>query len=221
MSKDPVAAQSGFLCMYMSNHPDTLVSYVKHYGHVKGTVKSAKMTSIDTNGMDFTYTTPDNSTQSVRVPFDPPLMGYEEVKPRMLSMKVDAEEALGMTRTVHINKLYLSQPDLYIILPAIALLIYTTLSPARLSPTDSPLWGAGSAIRNFVGPLVIKLSWGFMIVAHFLESLYTLRLVSKNHTGFALGAQYVVVTLLFGVVGFRELRKEIQKARIDSIMKGH
>jgi hypothetical protein len=48
--------------------------------------------------MDFTYTTPDNSTQSVRVPFDPPLMGYEEVKPRMLSMKVDAEEALGMVR---------------------------------------------------------------------------------------------------------------------------
>jgi hypothetical protein len=26
---DPVAAKSGFLCMYMSNHPDTLVSYVK------------------------------------------------------------------------------------------------------------------------------------------------------------------------------------------------
>jgi hypothetical protein len=27
---DPVAAKSGFLCMYMSNHPDTLVSYVKY-----------------------------------------------------------------------------------------------------------------------------------------------------------------------------------------------
>jgi hypothetical protein len=30
------------------------------------------------------------------VPFDPPLAGYEEVKPRLLGMKVDAEQALGM-----------------------------------------------------------------------------------------------------------------------------
>lgn len=35
---------------------------------------------------------------SVRIPFDPPLLGYEEVKPRLMSMKVDAEEALGMVR---------------------------------------------------------------------------------------------------------------------------
>jgi hypothetical protein len=32
----------------------------------------------------------------IRVPFDPPLAGYEEVKPRLLGMKVDAEQALGM-----------------------------------------------------------------------------------------------------------------------------
>jgi hypothetical protein len=47
-SSDPVAAKSGFLCMYMSNHPDTLVSYVKHFAKVKGTVTGAKMTAIDT-----------------------------------------------------------------------------------------------------------------------------------------------------------------------------
>jgi hypothetical protein len=34
----------------------------------------------------------------VRVEFDPPLLGYEEVKPRLLSMKVDADEALGTVR---------------------------------------------------------------------------------------------------------------------------
>ena len=33
--------------------------------------------------------------------FEPPLSGYEEVKPRLLSMKLDAEEALGMVRSVH------------------------------------------------------------------------------------------------------------------------
>ena len=34
----------------------------------------------------------------VHVAFDPPLLGYEEVKPRLLGMKVDADEALGTVR---------------------------------------------------------------------------------------------------------------------------
>lgn len=44
---DPVAEKSTFLCMYMSNHPDTLVAYVKYWGKVSELVESAKMTSID------------------------------------------------------------------------------------------------------------------------------------------------------------------------------
>ena len=48
MSKDPVAEKSGFLCMYMSNHPDTLVSYVRYWGKISAQVSSAKMTAIDT-----------------------------------------------------------------------------------------------------------------------------------------------------------------------------
>jgi hypothetical protein len=62
---DPVASRSGFLCTYMSTHPDTLgksfpddvtlmhpeiklVAYVQHFGKVKVPVVSASMTSIDT-----------------------------------------------------------------------------------------------------------------------------------------------------------------------------
>lgn len=37
-----------------------------------------------------------NSLSEIKIPFDPPLLGYEEVKPRLLAMKVDAEEALGI-----------------------------------------------------------------------------------------------------------------------------
>lgn len=48
-SKDPVAEKSSFLCMYMSNHPDTLVAYVKYFGKVQDAVSSASMTSIDSN----------------------------------------------------------------------------------------------------------------------------------------------------------------------------
>lgn len=49
-------------------------------------------------GMDLTYTTKAGATKNVRVVFDPPLAGYEEVKPRLMNMKADAEENLGMVR---------------------------------------------------------------------------------------------------------------------------
>lgn len=49
MGADPVADKSGFLCMYMSNHPDTLVSYVRYWGKITAQVSSAKMNGIDTN----------------------------------------------------------------------------------------------------------------------------------------------------------------------------
>lgn len=37
-----------------------------------------------------------NDKKEVRIQFDPPLAGYEEVKPRLLSMTADAQESLGM-----------------------------------------------------------------------------------------------------------------------------
>lgn len=48
--------------------------------------------------MNIKYQTPSSGNEkiSVRIGFDPPLSGYEEVKPRLLSMKADAEESLGM-----------------------------------------------------------------------------------------------------------------------------
>ena len=32
----------------------------------------------------------------VDIPFDPPMLGYEEVRPRLLQMKIEAEEGIGM-----------------------------------------------------------------------------------------------------------------------------
>jgi hypothetical protein len=51
---DPVADKSGFLRMYMSNHPDTLVAYAKWYGKVKEAISSAEMTAIDSKVSNFT-----------------------------------------------------------------------------------------------------------------------------------------------------------------------
>lgn len=51
-------------------------------------------------GMNLEFKTKDSAAkpQVVRVAFDPPLVGYEEVKPRLLGMKADADEALGTVR---------------------------------------------------------------------------------------------------------------------------
>ena len=38
------------------------------------------------------------SKRDVHVPIDPPLSGYEDVKPRLLEMKAFAQEGLGMVR---------------------------------------------------------------------------------------------------------------------------
>ena len=55
--------------------------------------------------MDLEYKMKDSlassKSQVVRVEFDPPLLGYEEVKPRLLGMKADADEALGTVREIH------------------------------------------------------------------------------------------------------------------------
>ena len=37
-------------------------------------------------------------SRSVRVPIEPPLAGYHDVKPRLLEMKSIAQENLGMVR---------------------------------------------------------------------------------------------------------------------------
>jgi hypothetical protein len=51
-------------------------------------------------GMNLEYNTKDspNRPHIVHIEFDPPLLGYEEVKPRLLGMKADADEALGIVR---------------------------------------------------------------------------------------------------------------------------
>ena len=58
------------------------------------------MTHFLLQGMNLKYNTKDspNKPQIVHIEFDPPLLGYDEVKPRLLGMKADADEALGIVR---------------------------------------------------------------------------------------------------------------------------
>ncbi|EIW52586.1 uncharacterized protein TRAVEDRAFT_155352 [Trametes versicolor FP-101664 SS1] len=216
---DPVAEKSGFLCMYMSNHPDTLVSYVRHWGKVTEHVVSAKMTGIDTKGMNLSYQTKGGATKEVRVVFDPPLAGYEEVKPRLMGMKADAEEELGMVPAPQITSFRFSRNMAYMA-AMVAALIYTTFAPAPGSPNYSPLYAPAHILLANLPSWVLTFSWTILVVTHSLESLYTLALCRKHRTGFVLGAQYILTTLAVGFPAWVEMRRQIQEARIESIMKG-
>ncbi|ETW76764.1 hypothetical protein HETIRDRAFT_327988 [Heterobasidion irregulare TC 32-1] len=215
---DPVADKSGFLCMYMSSHPDTLVSYAKHYGQIREHITSAKMESIDSQGMKLSYQTKANSSrQSVHVPFNPPLAGYEEVKPRLLSMKADADEALGTAKAPPITSFRLPLRT-FQTFSLISFLVYTTYAPVN---DPSPVWAVGQFLHSLVGgQTTMAFIWVFLGVVHAGEGLYATLLAKKHQMPFSTAISYITAITIFGYPVLLDLRSRIQTARIESIMKG-
>ncbi|KAH9475252.1 Strobilurin A biosynthesis cluster protein r1 [Psilocybe cubensis] len=214
MAPDPVAEKSGFLRMYMSNHPDTLVAYAKWFGKVKEVITSAEMTAIDCNSMTLTCTMKGGSKKEVRVPIEPPLSGYEDVKPRLLEMKAFAQEGLGMIKAPHITTFEFPR-DAWVmtVLYFFGLFIYNL-------PGHPSIFGqTADFITAYTGTTVVKWLLWTISGLHSLESIYMYSLCRRHSTGFALGAMYVVSTFFGGFPTWVNLRKKIQAARIDSVMK--
>lgn len=57
--------------------------------------RSCRMEEISKTQMAISYYL-DGKMQAANIPFDPPLSGYEEVRPRLVAMKHDAEDKIGM-----------------------------------------------------------------------------------------------------------------------------
>ncbi|KAI5116910.1 hypothetical protein M0805_000805 [Coniferiporia weirii] len=214
---DPVAEKSKFLCMYMSNHPDTLVAYVKYWGKVGEKVVSAGMTSIDTKGMTLSYKLDGKGDEQkqVRVVFNPPLAGYEEVKPRLLAMAADAQESLGMSKSPQITSFELPSGVYTMGLPLFSLLC-TFISSSFFTPQNEV---AQWLFKIVGGRTVLKVFCLASGVVHIAQAIYVQRLCVKHRTGFSVGFKYVLSTFLFGYTVLVPFRRKIQKARIDSIMK--
>ncbi|KAJ7472017.1 hypothetical protein FB451DRAFT_1251689 [Mycena latifolia] len=213
---DPVAEKSGFLKMYMSNHPDTLVAYAKWYGKVVEPVTSAEMSEISTKSMTLTCTLKNGSKKAVVVAIEPPLAGYEDVKPRLLEMKALAQEGLGMIKSPKLATFQFPNTVFTQTFFPICALLYCTFFPA-----DSALafFAPARFIYPYVQGTILTCSWAFLLVTHFLEALYIFSLARKHAGNFSTGAAYVLGTLLFGFPIWIDMRKRIQAARIDSVMK--
>ncbi|KAJ7582083.1 hypothetical protein C8J56DRAFT_865601 [Mycena floridula] len=210
---DPVAEKSTFLRMYMSSHPDTLIAYAKWYGKVSETIKSAEMAAIDTKSMTLTCTLTDGSKKDVQVVLEPPLSGYDDVKPRLLEMKSLAQEGLGMIKTPKLKGFTLIPrvfTSLFIVLPV----AYLAWSPKH---STVPFFAPANYVQNLV-PHLFEVIAGTLVVVHILETMYVFTLCRK-HTGFLVGAAYTSLTFILGISLIQHLRQRIQKARIDSVMK--
>ncbi|KAJ8522834.1 hypothetical protein ONZ45_g673 [Pleurotus djamor] len=193
---DPVAEKSGFLRMYMSSHPDTLVAYAKWYGKVTEPIASAEMTAIDCRSMTLTCTMRNGSKKVVPVAIEPPMTGYDDVKPRLLEMKAKAQEGLGMIKTPQIDTFELNWGA-----TAKVAFLYGVLSYCSFFPRDSSemIWLPAKLVHSAIrGDYPLKVVWVTLTVAQ---------------TG------YVAATFFGGFTVWAELRRRIQRLRIDSVMK--
>jgi len=223
---DSVASKSTFLSMYMSNHPDTLVAYVKHFGKVPRNVTSAQMKSIDCKGMNLSYLLQSGEGGTVHVKFDPPLAGYDDVKPRLLSMKADAQEALGMLKSPKITSFRLPFSSINVMFVYLSIAYFTFAPPQG---TALPFVPVNVADMLFMPARVVFGAIGFQpsltsivtitTVIHGFESLYTGYLCRRYVKGPLVTAAYLAATMLIGQPIWYDLQKRVQAQRIESVMK--
>lgn len=219
--------------MYMKNHPDTLVAYVKYFGKVRGKVVTAQMTVIDTKGMTLTYHIKSGGNGQVHVPFKPPLAGYDDVKPRLLSMKAEAQEGLGMIKAPQLTTFeippYLVSVTLLICLIPAYFTCYPPLGTSFQIPFTSNEIPANVVdtffhpARAFIAMIGFqpKLKWiaGMTLAAHAVESLYTWWLCKRYVKGCGVTAAYIAATMLSGAPVWLGIHRRVQQKRIESVMK--
>jgi len=223
---DPVASKSGFLCMYMKNHPDTLVAYVKYFGKVEGNVLTAEMSSIDSKGMTLVYKLKSGESNTTRVSFDPALSGYEEVKPRLLSMKAEAQEGLGMLKAPQITTFQI--PRMTVITGIVLFASFYFLSPPPPGTTFLSIpvttmdafFSPAHAFRNATDiGLSFRTTCALLCATRGAEALYTWSLCRQYVKGAIVTAAYVGFTMIFGFPMWVDLKGRVQQKRIESVMK--
>ncbi|KAG2042779.1 hypothetical protein BDR03DRAFT_912312 [Suillus americanus] len=223
---DPVASKSSSLCQYMKNHPSTLVAYVNYFGNIDDNVVTAEMSSIDSEGMTLKYKQLQSEPKSIRVPFNPPLSKYDDAKPRLLSMKTEALEGLGIVKAPQLTTFRF--PPKAIMTPFIFLAYFYLLAPPPPGTTFFSIpvanmdtfFSPAHAFRGFTGfGFSVRTLATILGVIHTAEGLYTLSLCRRFVKGSLVTAAYVGCTVLFGVHIWKDLKKRVQEKRTEAATK--
>ncbi|KAH7923683.1 hypothetical protein BV22DRAFT_566183 [Leucogyrophana mollusca] len=203
------------LRLYMNHHPDMLVACVKYFGKVNGDVTTAEVDSIDTKGTTLTYKLRSGENQSVRIKFDPPLTGFQDVKPRLLSLSKEAQKCLGMTEAPQITTLRIHfSAFVPFICFSIVVLYITEALPGTQALFTPARWLKQATGMTFSANSIL----GGTIVIHAVEALYTYSLCKKYVKGGFLTAAHLLLTVVFGYPVLATLKRRVQVARIESII---
>ncbi|KAJ7896247.1 hypothetical protein B0H14DRAFT_2495293, partial [Mycena olivaceomarginata] len=215
---DPVAEKSAFLKMYMSSHPDTLVAYAKWYGKVTEPITSAEMSAIDTKSMTLTCTLKNATKKVVVVAINPPLKGYDDVKPRLLEMKALSQEGLGMIKSPQVTSFQFPKEGLWVSAVLFSVIPYGAFAPST-SGSSSLFLVPAQFLHSYVSPKAFTYALWSLIAIHILEASYAVSLCLRHRAPLRVSVAYLLTTLCVGLPGWSSLRKRIQQARIDSVMK--
>ncbi|KAG2144316.1 hypothetical protein DEU56DRAFT_791170 [Suillus clintonianus] len=223
---DPVASKSGFLCTYMKNHPDALIAYVKYFGKVEGDVLTVEMSDIDSKGMILVYKLKSGPSNTIRVPFDPLLSGYDHVKPRLSSMKAEALEGLGMLKAPQLTTFRF--PPKAAITPFVFLAYFYLLSPPPPGTTFLSIpvtsmdafFSPARAFRDLTGlGFPFRTLCIILGAVHAVEGPYTWSLCRRFVKGAVVTATYVGCTLLFGLHIWTDLKRRVHQKRVETVTK--
>ncbi|KAB5592322.1 hypothetical protein CTheo_4252 [Ceratobasidium theobromae] len=141
----------------------------------------------------------DGKTQEIRLIIDPPIEVYDEVKPRLIAMREEALEGIGMVRAS----------------PPISKNVTYHGYSASQSRVDN---STGATVRAAVGGApMIKAIWIFVGVVHAAEAVYMAALCKRHKTGVPLGSLWTISVLAFGFPFWMEFRRIVQRERIASI----
>lgn len=210
----------------MKNHPDTLVAYVKYFGKVEGNVLTAEMSSIDSKGMTLVYKLKSGQSDSIRVSFDPPLSGYEEVKTRLLSMKAEAQEGLGMLKAPQITTFRIPRMTAFTAIMVFSFFYFLSPPPLGTTFLSVPVtyvdtfFSPAHAFRSATGlGLSFRTACAISVIIHGPETLYTWSLCKQYVKGTKVTAAYLGCTMIFGFPMWTDLKRRVQQKRIESVMK--
>ncbi|OAX33749.1 hypothetical protein K503DRAFT_859607 [Rhizopogon vinicolor AM-OR11-026] len=176
--------------------------------------------------MTLLYKLKSGESKTIRVPFDPLLSKYEDVKPRLLGMKAEAQEGLGMLKTPQLATFRL--PPLALASALVSLTYFYLFSPPSPGPTflDIPVgamdafFSPAHAFRSATGfGLSFRTACTILGTVHAAETLYTWSLCRHFVKSTLATAAYVGGTFIFGMPIWIDLKRRVQEKRIESVMK--
>lgn len=94
-SKD-AAAQTRIINHMNAEHQDSLICYLRHYKQLSSfSARNATLLAADLSGLTIASSPTPFSTHTYRIPLDPPLTSWTDIRPRLVAMNYESCSGLG------------------------------------------------------------------------------------------------------------------------------